>query len=247
VDTIDPAFFDDDDVCAALAVRDVGKVYRLLQRVGVNQRRIAALTAQSQSEVNEILRQGRQVLNVLVLERIADGLGIPRERLGVGYGEWALDTSPAEEEVDEAVKRRALVTTAMVWSLDQQGTPYPGQPSGQLALPTDDPLPSRLGMADVQELRSFTRGLVTRARYYGGYAGAFADAVRRYTQWRHVPATEDVTTALALALAELHTEAGWVCHDSGLDGRGHFIRALGFAGRLGTLTEIAAPVGKDTA
>ncbi|MBV9140270.1 MAG: helix-turn-helix transcriptional regulator [Pseudonocardiales bacterium] len=128
MDLIDPAFFDDDDVCAALVARDVGRVYRLLQRVGVSQRRIAALTGQSQSEVNEILRQDRQVLNVLVLERIADGLRIPRERLGVGYGEWALDASPAEdEEVGEVVKRRALMTTAMVWSLDQQGTPYPDQ------------------------------------------------------------------------------------------------------------------------
>jgi hypothetical protein len=31
----------------------------------------------------------------------------------------------------------------------------------------------------------------------------------------------------------LHTEAGWACHDAGLDGRGHFIRALGFAGKAG--------------
>ncbi|MBV9143225.1 MAG: helix-turn-helix transcriptional regulator, partial [Pseudonocardiales bacterium] len=220
--------------------RDVGRVYRLLQRIGVTQRRIAALTGQSQSEVNEILRQGRQVLNVLVLERIADGLGIPRERLGVGYGEWALDTPPGEdEEVGEVAKRRALITAVMVWSLDQQGEPYQGQPSGQLILPTDDPLPSGLGMADVQELRSFTRALVTRARYYGGHAGAFADAARRYTQWLAVPASEAVKTALALALAELHTEAGWACHDSGLDGRGHFIRALGFAGKAGDTYGVA--------
>ncbi|MBV9144147.1 MAG: helix-turn-helix transcriptional regulator [Pseudonocardiales bacterium] len=238
MDRIDPGFFDDDTVRAALAARDVGAVYRLLQRVGVSQRRIAALTGQSQSEVNEILRQGRQVLNVLVLERIADGLGIPRERLGVGYGEWALDASPAEE-VEEIVKRRALMTTAMVWSLDQQGTPYPDQPSVQLALPTDDPLPTRLGMADVQELRSFTRGLVTRARYYGGHAGAFADAARRYTRWLAVPATEDVKTALALALAELHTEAGLACHDAGLDGRGHFIHAFELAGKAGDTYGVA--------
>ncbi|MBV9143069.1 MAG: helix-turn-helix transcriptional regulator [Pseudonocardiales bacterium] len=239
MDRIDPAFFHSDEVRAALAARDVGRVYRLLQRIGVTQRRIAGLTDQSQSEVNEILRKGRRVRDVEVLERIADGLGVPRGWLGVGYGEGALDASPAEEEVKEVVKRRALITTAMVWSLDQQGTPYPDQPSVQLALPTDDPLPWRLGMADIQELRSFTRGLVTRARYYGGYAGAFADAVRRYTQWLAVPASEAVKTALALALAELHTEAGWACYDAGLDGRGHFIRALGFAGKAGDTYGVA--------
>ncbi|MBV9139905.1 MAG: hypothetical protein JO115_03140 [Pseudonocardiales bacterium] len=112
----------------------------------------------------------------------------------------------------------------------------------QLALPTDDPLPWRLAMADVQELRSFTRGLVTRARYYGGHAGAFADTVRRYTQWLAVPASEAVKNELALALAELHTEAGWACHDAGLDGRGHFIRALGFAGKAGDTYGVANAV-----
>ncbi|MBV9140413.1 MAG: helix-turn-helix transcriptional regulator [Pseudonocardiales bacterium] len=238
MESIDPAFFDDETVRAALAARDVGTVYRLLQRIGVTQRRIAALTGQSQSEVNEILRQGRQVLNVLVLERIADGLGVPRGWLGVGYGEGAPEASPGEE-AEEIVKRRALITTVMVWSLDEQGTPYPDQPSVQLTLPTDDPLPSRLGMSDVQELRSFTRGLVNRARYYGGHAGAFGDAVRRHTRWLAVPAAEDVKTALALALAELHTEAGWACHDAGLDGRGHFMRALGLAGKAGDTYGVA--------
>jgi transcriptional regulator with XRE-family HTH domain len=207
VDRIDPGFFDDEMVRAALAARDVGTVYRLLQRIGVTQRRIAGLTAQSQSEVNEILRKGRRVRDVEVLERIADGLGVPRGWLGVGYGEGAPDASPAEE-VDEAVKRRALMTSVMVWSLDQQGVPYQGQPSVELALPTDDPLPSRLGLADIQELRSFTRGLVGRARYYGGHAGAFGDAVRRYTRWVAVPATEAVQTALALALAEVAYRGG---------------------------------------
>ncbi|HWR46995.1 MAG TPA: helix-turn-helix transcriptional regulator, partial [Pseudonocardiaceae bacterium] len=78
---IDPAFFEDGDVRAALAARDIGALYRLLRRVGLSQRRIAHLTGQSQSEVSEILK-GRQVLNVRVLERIADGLDIPRTRMG---------------------------------------------------------------------------------------------------------------------------------------------------------------------
>jgi len=43
----------------------------------MSQHHLAALVGQGQSEVSEILK-GRQVLNVLVLERIADGLGIPR-------------------------------------------------------------------------------------------------------------------------------------------------------------------------
>ena len=59
-------------------------MFRLLQRVGVSQRRIAALTGQSQSEISEILG-GRQVVSYDVLARIADGLGVPRGQLGLAY------------------------------------------------------------------------------------------------------------------------------------------------------------------
>jgi hypothetical protein len=47
------------EVRVALDARDVGAVYRLLQREGVTQREIARRTGQSQSEASEILR-GRQ-------------------------------------------------------------------------------------------------------------------------------------------------------------------------------------------
>jgi hypothetical protein len=70
---IDPWFLDDDEVRVALAARDIGALYRLLKRLGVTQRQIAGLTGQSQSEVCEILK-GRQVLNVLVLDRIINEL-----------------------------------------------------------------------------------------------------------------------------------------------------------------------------
>jgi transcriptional regulator with XRE-family HTH domain len=86
VDPIDRTFLEGDDIRAALAARDIGTVYRHLRRLGVSQRHIAQLTDQSQSEVSEILR-GRQVRNVWVLERVADGLGVPRAWLGVSYGE----------------------------------------------------------------------------------------------------------------------------------------------------------------
>jgi hypothetical protein len=40
---IDPTVWERNDIRRALAVRDIGAVYRLLQRFGVAQRRIAAL------------------------------------------------------------------------------------------------------------------------------------------------------------------------------------------------------------
>jgi hypothetical protein len=47
-DRIDPAIWKRPDMRTALAGRDMAMVYRLLQRSGVSQRRIAALTGQSQ-------------------------------------------------------------------------------------------------------------------------------------------------------------------------------------------------------
>jgi tetratricopeptide (TPR) repeat protein len=77
------------------------------------------------------------------------------------------------------------------------------------------------------------------ARYYGGQADLFAAAAQIYTRWMRVAATEDIKTRLAAALAELHTEAGWCCYDSGLDATGHFTRALRLADTAGDSYGIA--------
>jgi transcriptional regulator with XRE-family HTH domain len=70
----------------ALARRDIGRVFRLLHRVGMSQRAIAAHTGQKQSEVSEIL-DGRQVVAYDVLVRIAAGLDVPRGQMGLAYTE----------------------------------------------------------------------------------------------------------------------------------------------------------------
>jgi antitoxin component HigA of HigAB toxin-antitoxin module len=72
------------DMRAALAERDIAVVYRILQEHGVSQRRIAALTAQSHSEISEILA-GRRVVSYDALVRIADGLAVPRGWMGLAY------------------------------------------------------------------------------------------------------------------------------------------------------------------
>jgi transcriptional regulator with XRE-family HTH domain len=118
----------------------VGAVYRLLQRVGFSQREIARRTGQSQSEVSEILR-GRHVRDVMVLERICDGLGVPREFMrlsgpadGAYPGRGTVTGSP--EEVDEEMLRRVLLAA---------GIAVVGQPMPKLgellALPGPSPVP----------------------------------------------------------------------------------------------------------
>ena len=103
---------------AALAARDIGAVYRGLRKMGISQRQIAQCTGQSQSEVSEILR-GRQVRAYDVLVRIADGLSIPREYMGLSYGDSAtyaeeVTVSDSPEGDDDEMRRRAVILAAPV-------------------------------------------------------------------------------------------------------------------------------------
>lgn len=103
----------------------------------------------------------------------------------------------------------------------------------ELALPTGKPLPSRLGMEHVHAVQAVTERLREVARQFGGQADLFGAAAKQYTRWMAVPATDAVKARLGAALAELQTEAGWSCYDSGVNGTGFFTRALGLADEAG--------------
>ncbi|MGH3823844.1 MAG: hypothetical protein ACRDRA_13590 [Pseudonocardiaceae bacterium] len=106
---------------------------------------------------------GRQVRDVWVLERIADGFGVARAWMGLGYGEQDPDLSSAEKDVDEDMKRRAVIAATSLAALGQviEGL---GEPI-ELALPSAQ-LPSRLGMSHVHAVRTVTQRLVSVTRYY---------------------------------------------------------------------------------
>ncbi|MGH3932583.1 MAG: helix-turn-helix domain-containing protein, partial [Pseudonocardiaceae bacterium] len=230
---------------AALAERDIGAVYAILYGSGVSQREIARRTGQSQSEISEIMHGDRRVRDVEVLERIADGLGVPRPFLrllkdvpGEG-GAYPTEEGGPDPEVDEEVKRRALIAAT---SLAALGQVVKGMGEvAELALPRSgqEPLPSRLTMAHVRAIEAVTERLRGLNRQYGGQGDLFSAAARHYTRWLGVVAPDAVKARLGCALAELHTEAGWACHDSGVDGSGHFTRALGLADEAGDAYGIA--------
>ncbi|MGH3911252.1 MAG: hypothetical protein ACRDRM_10535, partial [Pseudonocardiaceae bacterium] len=233
---IDPAWFDAPDMRRVLVERDIGALYRALIDFGVSQRQIAACTGQAQSEVSEILKD-RQVRDVWLLERIADGLSIPRGHLrlsGADDGDGAYprtgsDTAggDTDAEVEEEMRRRALIAATSLAALGKvvQGL---GE-LAELALPSTESLPARLSMAHVQAVEAVTEQLRGLARQFGGQAGLFAAAAQHYRRWLPVSATDAIQTRLRAALAELHTEAGFWCYDSGIDGAGHFTRALQLA------------------
>ena len=89
-----------DEMRQACARRDVASVYRILNAAGVSQRRLAAVTGQAQSDISEIMRRGRIVSHVDVLERIADGLGTPRGWWGLAHDFRAAYPAAADAATD---------------------------------------------------------------------------------------------------------------------------------------------------
>ncbi|MGH3754530.1 MAG: helix-turn-helix domain-containing protein, partial [Pseudonocardiaceae bacterium] len=91
-DPIDPRLYRRDDMRRVLAGWDIAALYRFLNgHAGLSQRQIAARTGQSQSEVADILSGRRVVENHRVLRRIAGGLAVPPERMGLSW--WGPDGS----------------------------------------------------------------------------------------------------------------------------------------------------------
>ncbi|MGH3925706.1 MAG: helix-turn-helix domain-containing protein, partial [Pseudonocardiaceae bacterium] len=222
----------------ALAERDIGAVYRLLYRDGVSQREIARRTGQSQSEVSEIMHRGRQVRDITVLERIADGLGVPRPSLRLlehapgdedAYGE-EVTVAETSEEVGAEMLRRHLIALGGV-AIAGATVAKLGELLAELPGPPPLPLPSRLDLIHVAQVRDLTRRLGEADNHRICDAEVLGAAAAWATLRLDVPGTEPVKRALKTAVAELHIEAGWAAFDVGLYRRAlyHYARALELA------------------
>jgi transcriptional regulator with XRE-family HTH domain len=220
----------------ALAARDIGTAYRLLKRDGVSQREIARRTGQSQSEVSEILA-GRRVKQVDVLERICDGLGLPRELMGLSYGpngaypEGVTVTEPFEGMSAEMLRRHLLALGAIA----AVGGPAVGELLAELGDPSPVPLPSRLSQVHVAAVRDMTRRLGEAGRAHGSDPAVCSAVAAQADRLLGVPGAEPVTRPLMVAVAELHIEAGWGAFDAGLYDRAthHYAAALELATEAG--------------
>jgi transcriptional regulator with XRE-family HTH domain len=233
---VNPALWWREDMRAALLARDIGTVYRLiLEATGMSQYRLADLVGQAQSEVSEILK-GQRVKDVMVLERIADRLGIPRELMslsaygpdGTYCGEVTVTDLP--EGVSAEVLRRHVLALGGVAAFGAQITGL-----GQLAKLTGSassvPLPSRIFEIHVVQVRNLTRSLGEARHTYGSDPQVSSTAAEQATRLLRVPGSEPLKRALLVAVAELQIEAGWAGFDAGLYGRAmyHFTRGLELA------------------
>jgi transcriptional regulator with XRE-family HTH domain len=214
----------------ALAVRDLGTVFRLLQRRGVSQRTIAGMTGMSSSEVYEVLR-GRRVMVYDVLCRVADGFGIERGYLGLTYDEETAEFVNrgriAEDERDDS---RILLAYAAAVTV---GTAEALNLGPEVRRPVVTPVPARLDTADVVHIEAVTAGLREVDYRFGG--GACCDAVlahaRRAERLCDLPGATAVRRRLLVAVADITSLAGWTAFDVGLYPAAcdHLARALDLA------------------
>ncbi|MGH3977388.1 MAG: helix-turn-helix domain-containing protein [Pseudonocardiaceae bacterium] len=233
---LDPALFEPPEMRAALAAQDISTVYQLLKVAGISQRQIVRRTGQSQSEVCEIIK-GRKVRQYEVLARICDGLGIPRELMGLSYGARGAPTldgvtvAEPPEGVNSEMRRRALIA---VGALAAFGQPVLGAPE-RLPGPLDSAeLPNRLGWHHVTKVRDTTH----RLGWVDGHSAdpdVCSEAAARADRLLNVEGAEPVQRALLTAVAELHIEAGWAAFDATRYERAlhHFGRALEVATQAG--------------
>lgn len=252
VPAIDPALYERGDVRRILAALDIGALYRVLQDAGVSQRQIAGLTGQSQSEVSEIVAGRRKVENHQLLQRIATGLSIPPERMGLSWwgpdGTWYGPDGAYPEEVavadppegdEDEMRRRAVILSAPValWGHPLFGE-VPELPAPNWLVGA---LPSRLEMIHVEAVTDLLTQLRAWARAWGGQAEMLGAVAVQSTRLLTVPGEDKIRTRLGSVLAELHTEAGWTYFDSGADDAAnyYYCQALDIARRFGDRYQMA--------
>lgn len=231
--TVDASVWQRPEMRRALAERDLAGVFRLLRRVGVSQRAMAAATGLSPSEVYEVLH-GRKVMAYDVLCRIADGLGVPRGHLGLDYDgdTQALLVADQGGDPDPARGEREQVRALLAHAAEVTVGVSDGEldPRWQAEIDGPTPVPTRIGRSDIEQIEAVTAALRAMDYQYGG--GTCRDAILAQARWvgllLDVHAVEDVRHRLHVTLADLHNLAGWTSFDVGRypAARSHFARAL---------------------
>ncbi|ABW15656.1 helix-turn-helix domain protein [Parafrankia sp. EAN1pec] len=116
--TAPTGLWDRPEMAQALTARDMKTVLEIYRKwTGASQSQIAAMTGIAQPSISAILREQRQVTNIESFEKFADGLGIPRERLGL-----AAPKTTAPDTADSATSpdRRAVLAAGALFAIDAE-------------------------------------------------------------------------------------------------------------------------------
>ncbi len=221
---LDPTWWERPELQTALATRDVGKIYRWLQRNGWSQTLIGSKTLQSQGEISEIL-SGRQVKAYEVLERISDAFDIPRGLMGLAYSSTVETDKPQDLTFEDRQSFAGSVASVAFGS---------ATPDARKWLPKfsigSTSVPDMITLADIEQVRSMTREFRKLDQRFGG--GAAVDASRGFYGYaRHMlnsKAEDSVSRDLKVSLADFSSMVAWSFHDIGnqLASRRYLMNAL---------------------
>jgi transcriptional regulator with XRE-family HTH domain len=225
----------------ALAHHDIAAVYRILRDAGVSQASIAHATGQKQSAVSEII-SGRQVQSVVLLERIADGLGVPRGWMGLAYEPDpapVAQTDPQTGDLSDANLLRHAVSVL-------KGKPVFGAADPIRVRNTPTPVTHRVGSADVAQVAATTERLGQHARDLGGVPMTSALTAHARASETLLGATmrEPVRKQLLVTLSDVHRIAGAAARGAGLRNlaREHHLRSMDCAGEAGEMLRAAVAI-----
>ncbi|HEX6403067.1 MAG TPA: helix-turn-helix transcriptional regulator [Pseudonocardiaceae bacterium] len=218
----------------ALAYRDIGAVYRMLRDAGVSQASIALATGQKQSEVSEII-SGRQVQSVVLLERIADGLGVPRGWMGLAYEPDQVSVVQEDSQTGDLSDANLLRHAVTVL----RGKPVLGLADPIQVRNTPTPVPRRVGAFDIAQLAATTKRLGQLGHDLGGVPIINALDAHAQAAEALLSATmpELVRRQLLVALSDVHRTAAAAASGAGLrdSAREHHVRSMDCAGEAGDM------------
>ncbi|MEU8337827.1 tetratricopeptide repeat protein [Micromonospora tulbaghiae] len=198
-----------------LARHDVAAVFGFLKERGFSWSAIATATGLGASRVSEIAAGRRIVTDYAVLERIAEGLSIPRHFMGLALDEQALHhrrggatpplPAPGSLDPHELLGVVASIAVGAIPQGVERWLPRSERASVPAAVGPDE-------VATVRAVTDFHRRLDAAA---GG--GRCLQSACGYVAWAtqllQVKCADAVAADLRAALAELHNLVGWVAHD----------------------------------
>ncbi|MFF3730972.1 XRE family transcriptional regulator [Streptomyces sp. NPDC002476] len=198
----------------ACLARDFGTIFTLVRRAGIYPSRVARLCEMTPSRVSEVIAGKRTLTQIGVIERVADGLGIPGSMLGLAARTWESSNNPVVQDLAAA---------------DMTHRPASLQLPQQMVIPADDEGDEALGLR--RELMAATSADSTVAALYSTQVDTMRQLDRQIGAERLLPQLQEQISqmekllrfgtaagareALAAALTEAATLAGWQALDLG--------------------------------